>query len=109
MNVKHPALLFLYLVLGTFCSKTFAQETLARQNERITSFHADIKIDSSGLIHVSEKINVYAAGSSHQTLPEVRTGDLAAVTVVLPTVEEAAVEVTAGKKDDVNNCSFTSS
>jgi len=63
MNVKHPALLFLYLVLGIFCSKTFAQETLARQNERITSFHADIKIDSSGLIHVSEKINVYAAGS----------------------------------------------
>lgn len=39
-----------------------AQAEQENKTERIISFHTDIKIDTSGMMYLSEKIKVYAAG-----------------------------------------------
>ncbi|WP_316817554.1 DUF2207 domain-containing protein [Pedobacter nyackensis] len=73
MKTKHLfALLKVSLILlfipTLFAAKTLAQEPATQQNEqdnhseRIISFHTDIRIDTSGMMYLSEKIKVYASG-----------------------------------------------
>ncbi|WP_316840434.1 DUF2207 domain-containing protein [Pedobacter gandavensis] len=60
-------LLILVLIPALFI-RTIAQEPLTAQteqdnrSERIISFHTDIRIDTSGMMYLSEKIKVYASG-----------------------------------------------
>jgi len=59
-------LLVLLFLIGNATRPACAQETHPEpQNttERIMSFHSDIRIDSTGMMYVSEKIKVYASGS----------------------------------------------
>lgn len=59
-------LLVLFLVFHTLTQAAFGQESYPEpQNtsERIISFHSDMRIDSTGMLYVSEKIKVYATGS----------------------------------------------
>ena len=57
------------LLLPVLFTKTLAQEPLNAQSEqenrseRIISFHSDIRIDTSGMMYLSEKIKVYVSGS----------------------------------------------
>ncbi|SDK67283.1 Predicted membrane protein [Pedobacter sp. ok626] len=56
------------LLSSILFTKTLAQETLTEQSpqenqsERIISFHTDIRIDTSGMMYLSEKIKVYVSG-----------------------------------------------
>ncbi|MBB2151628.1 DUF2207 domain-containing protein [Pedobacter gandavensis] len=57
------------LFIPALFTKTLAQEPLAsnidqdKQSERIISFHTDIRIDTSGMMYLSEKIKVYTSGN----------------------------------------------
>nr|WP_068890046.1 DUF2207 domain-containing protein [Pedobacter panaciterrae] len=73
MKLKHLfALLSVSLILlliPALFTKTWAQEPATEQSEqdnrseRIISFHTDIRIDTSGMMYLSEKIKVYVSGS----------------------------------------------
>jgi len=57
------------LLIPALSTKTLAQEPLTAQSEqdnhseRIISFHTDIRIDTSGMMYLSEKIKVYVSGN----------------------------------------------
>jgi uncharacterized membrane protein YgcG len=56
----------LLFILSSFTRPAYNQEiypALQNTTERIISFHSDIRIDSTGMMYVSEKIKVYASGS----------------------------------------------
>jgi uncharacterized membrane protein YgcG len=52
--------LFSYAALEASGQET--AQNIENTSERIISFHVDLRIDSSGMMHVSEKIKVYASG-----------------------------------------------
>jgi uncharacterized membrane protein YgcG len=72
MKLKHLfsllRLSLIVLLIPSLFTKTLAQEPLTEQgeqnsqSERIISFHTDIRIDTSGMMYLSEKIKVYASG-----------------------------------------------
>ncbi|TCC98575.1 DUF2207 domain-containing protein [Pedobacter hiemivivus] len=72
MKLKHLfsllRLSLIVLLIPALFTKTLAQEPLTEateqnnQSERIISFHTDIRIDTSGMMYLSEKIKVYASG-----------------------------------------------
>ena len=75
MKLKQPNILLqilLILCCVLFANRSSAQEpsieintTTAQENtsERILSFHSDIRIDTSGMMYIVEKIKVYATGN----------------------------------------------
>jgi uncharacterized membrane protein YgcG len=60
--------LLIFLLISLLPVKIVAQEPLTANgtadnpSERILSFHTNIRIDSSGMMYLSEKISVYASG-----------------------------------------------
>ncbi|MCX2451200.1 DUF2207 domain-containing protein [Pedobacter sp. PLR] len=72
MKLKHLFALsgvsMILLLIPTLFTRTFAQQPLTsgidqgNHSERIISFHTDIRIDTSGMMYLSEKIKVYASG-----------------------------------------------
>ncbi|NRF41080.1 DUF2207 domain-containing protein [Pedobacter foliorum] len=72
MKLKHLfaslRLLLILLLTPALFIKAMAQEPPTEQSEqdnrseRIISFHTDIRIDTSGMMYLSEKIKVYASG-----------------------------------------------
>ncbi|TKC65222.1 DUF2207 domain-containing protein [Pedobacter hiemivivus] len=72
MKLKHLfsllRLSLIVLLIPALFTKTLAQEPVTEQgeqnnqSERVISFHTDIRIDTSGMMYLSEKIKVYASG-----------------------------------------------
>lgn len=72
MKLKHLFTLLrvslILLFIPVLFTKTLAREPLTEaieqnnQSERIISFHTDIRIDTSGMMYLSEKIKIYTSG-----------------------------------------------